>query len=68
MKYPQSCWYRSCIQSVIEIRKLNWSSKENLSRMYWFSDPPVTKQFVGRNLLFLHSQTVCEINNVSSLK
>jgi hypothetical protein len=68
MKYPQLRRYRSRIHSVIEIRKLYWSSKENLVRMYWFSDPPATMQFVGRNLLFLHRQTVCEIKNVSRLK
>lgn len=39
IKQLQLCLYRSNKEPVIEMCKLYMSSKENVERIYWFSDP-----------------------------
>jgi hypothetical protein len=58
IKLLQLCLRRSNKEPAIEMCKLYLSAKENMERIYWFSDHPVTRQFIEPNLLF-HTAKRC---------
>lgn len=46
MKYLQLCRFTSHKEQPIEIYALYLSSKLNIERTYWFSDPTASMQFI----------------------